>query len=266
MATKTVKGENILLIGAQLFSVRNYLTDRKGIEEAFRRTRELGYRCVQYSGAPGGAFDPSFLSEMIAKYDLPVTLTHIPYQRLKEDLDGVIRDHLAVGCPHIGLGMMPREAMADRASLDAFVSEMRNLTERIEDAGCHFYYHNHNVEFMKIDGIRVFDYLLENLPDTNFTLDLHWVQRGGVSVLEYIEKCKGRIRCVHLKDFRVEWFDEKFAPVGEGNLNWGEILPALERNGTEYAFVEQDDAPDYGDPFEQMKISIDHLREWGYAK
>ena len=46
-------------IGAQWYSVRNYLQSNEAIEQAFIKTKALGYDCAQYSGAPnGGDFDP----------------------------------------------------------------------------------------------------------------------------------------------------------------------------------------------------------------
>ena len=43
-----------MFIGAQLYTVRKYLGSNEGIDEAFRLSREAGYDCVQYSGAPDG--------------------------------------------------------------------------------------------------------------------------------------------------------------------------------------------------------------------
>jgi len=100
-------------IGAQWFTNRNYLTTNEGIEQAFKKTKELGYDCAQYSGAPnGGDFDPTFLKEMIDKYSLPITLTHISFDKICNNLDEEIEKHKAIGCCNIGLGAMPNGAPA----------------------------------------------------------------------------------------------------------------------------------------------------------
>ena len=50
----------------------------------------------------------------------------------------------------------------------------------------------------------------------------------------------------------------KHAGVGEGNLNWSSILPALYRTGTEWVVVEQDDC--YGeDPYECLRRSYNNM-------
>ena len=254
-------------IGAQWYSVRNYLQSNEAIEQAFIKTKALGYDCAQYSGAPnGGDFDPVFLKEMIDKYDLPINLTHISWDKITGNLDEEIKKHKAIGCYNIGLGGISADIAADKAQFDDFIAKLNGeIIPKIKDNGCKFFYHNHNFEFTKLsNGQIALDYLMENAPDLNITLDTHWIHRGGGDVLEYIEKFAGRMECVHLKDYKMNKWEIKFAEVGEGNLNWSKILPAFEKAGVKYAFVEQDDAPDLGEPFDHLKISIDNLKKMGY--
>lgn len=256
-----------MLIGAQLFSARNYLKDEAGIDTAFRKAKEAGYECVQYSGAPdGGDFCPETLKKIIDKYEMPVKLTHIAFERLRDQTQNEIKKHLAIGCKNIGLGMMPRECLFDMDKLNKFIGDVRVIIDKLGEKGCSFFYHNHSIEFYRLpSGVTLFEYLLEKIPDLNITLDVHWVQRGGADVLRTIERCAGRLECVHLKDYAVnEKGEPMFAPVGEGNLDWKTILPALEKAGAKYAFVEQDDAPDRGDPFDCLKKSRENLAKMGY--
>lgn len=253
--------------GVQLFSARQYLQTDEGIEKAFALSKALGYDCVQYSGAPnGGDFNPVFLKSVIDKYELPVTLTHIYFDKFKNNLKEEIIKHKQIGCYNIGLGMLPANCIEDKNQFIQFVNEVKDISKTISDAGCKFFYHNHSIDFVQVEpGITILDYMYENIPEMHITLDAHWVQRGGVAVLDAIEKYSGRIECVHLKDFKVtpKW-EEKFAPVGEGNMNWRKIIPAFENAGAQFAFVEQDDAADYGDPFDCLKISRENLKKLGY--
>ncbi len=253
--------------GVQLFSARQYLQTDEGIEKAFAISKEIGYECVQYSGAPnGGDFNPEFLKKMIDKYEMPVNLTHISYDKFKNNLNEEIAKHKQIGCFNIGLGMLPGECLKDKNRFFQFIDEIKSISETISDAGCKFFYHNHSIDFVQTEpGVTLLDYMFENVPEMHITLDVHWVQRGGVAVLDAIEKYKGRIECVHLKDFKItpDW-EEKFAPVGEGNLNWSKIIPAFEKAGTQFAFVEQDDAADYGDPFDCLRTSCANIKKLGF--
>lgn len=115
-----------------------------------------------------------------------------------------------------------------------------------------------------------------------FELDIHWIHRGGENPVTFIRKYNGRIRLLHLKDYRIGEvkmpegpFDVKkfmaafhgvveFAEVGEGSLPIKECIDAGLEGGSEYFLIEQDDT--YGrDPFESLKISRDNLIRLGYA-
>ena len=188
------------------------------------------------------------------------------YLSVRDQTQNEIKKHLAIGCKNIGLGMMPRECLFDMDKLNKFIGDVRVIIDKLEEKGCKFFYHNHHIEFYKLPiGVTVFDYLLAKLPDLNITLDTHWVQRGGADVVDTIKKCAGRLECVHLKDYIInDKLEPTFAAVGEGNMNWSKILPAFEAAGTRYAFVEQDDAPDLGEPFDYLKISRVNLKSMRY--
>ena len=54
------------------------------------------------------------------------------------------------------------------------------------------------------------------------------------------------------KDNRID-----FAEVGNGNLDWDDIIAACDEAGVHWFIVEQDTCP--GDPFESVKMSLAFL-------
>lgn len=253
--------------GAQLYSLRNFIKTESDIDETFGKIKAMGYDNVQFSGAD---FNAESLKKTIDKYDLPVNLTHIPAQRLLEDTDKVIEEHKIIGCDYIGLGAMPNAFpfTGGLKEVDEFIADFEKVAKKISDAGLRFSYHHHDFEFRKLEnGMTIFDYIAERAEHFMFTLDTYWLQRGGVSILEYIDKMKGRIDCVHLKDMMtIAEGGQKFAPLGVGVINFRDVIPAMEKAGAKYAFVEQDDAVTYPDPFGQMAISADYLKDGGWLK
>ena len=84
-----------------------------------------------------------------------------------------------------------------------------------------------------------------------------------MSVLEYINKLRGRIECAHLKDYKVSDdgnFKCGISAVGEGNINFGDVIPALCASGAKYLLVEQDNACDFEDIWAQVNSSITYLK------
>ncbi len=250
-----------MIIGAQLYSLRTFLCNEEMVETTAKLCKKMGYRCMQFSG---GKFDADALARISAQCGMPITLTHVDRNRLKTDLDGLIAEHKQIGCVNIGHGYLPREEHETEEALQKTCEFFNTVIEKLEKVGMKLYYHHHDFEFEKVGEETKLNYILRSCPKLQLTLDTHWAVRGGVNPVDLITKYADRLACVHLKDFAVENGKPKFAPVGSGNLNWEAILPALAQANVKYAFVEQDDAVYYPDPFEQMAKSMAFLQKYGY--
>ena len=124
-----------------------------------------------------------------------------------------------------------------------------------------------HVALERISGkTKLIDVLLETMPAElmGVTLDTYWVQAAGADIMTWIELLRDRIPCVHLKDMTVCGVQSRFAPVGEGNIDFPRILARLAEIGkTEHILVEQDDG--YGaDMFECLRTSYMNVKEMGY--
>jgi sugar phosphate isomerase/epimerase len=157
------------------------------------------------------------------------------------------------------------------------------MAARLAEHGIDLYYHNHHVEFEKYEGKYLLDIIKDTTQRLGFELDVFWIQRGGEDPVKTIRKFAGRIKLLHLKDYRIklnvaalpaEFNMEKFiavfngavqfAEVGEGSLPMKEIIDTGLACGSEYFLIEQDDQ--YGrDPFDCLVTSRDNLIQMGYA-
>jgi sugar phosphate isomerase/epimerase len=101
-------------------------------------------------------------------------------------------------------------------------------------------FHNHDAEVRPLDGGRAFvDRLLE-LP-VFLELDLGWAWWAGIDPVELVERARGRVPLVHVKDFRVQG-ERSFCPVGDGAVGYERVVPAAAAAGVEWLLVEQDEA------------------------
>ena len=92
------------------------------------------------------------------------------------------------------------------------------------------------------------------------TFDTYWAQTAGADPAQWIEKLKGRVPCIHLKDHS---FDRKMAVVGEGNINFDRVFEKAEAAGTKYMLVEQDDC-NGENPFDCLRRSYEFLKSRGF--
>lgn len=246
--------------GLNLYSLRTKIKTREDFENTASLLKNMGYSCLQFSGAP---FDADLIKSVSESTDIPILLTHVPFDRILNDSEKLVEEHKLFGCSNIGLGMMPFEGLSD-TEIKNNIAKLEEAGKRLSGLGAKFFYHNHAHEFCKMkSGQTIFDYMIENTEHVNFILDTYWLQVGGVSIIDYVKKLSGRIECVHLKDYipcyGPNGLAPRFAHVGEGNLNWKAIIDAMKASDTKYFFVEQDDACDYDAPFAQVESSIKYL-------
>lgn len=247
-------------IGAQMFTLRDFTKTPSDIAKTMRKVREIGYEAVQLSAL--GPIEPSELKKILDGEGLTVAATHISYQRIKEDPDGVAEEHLLLGCGHPAIGGMPEEYKTGEG-FHRFAKEASESAAKLAEHNLRFSYHNHSFELEKF-GDKVGLEILRTESDPryfNLEIDTYWIQHGGGDPAEWISRCKGRIPLLHLKDMAVRDGQPTMAEVGEGNLNWHAILSAAEEAGVEWYLVEQDVC--HRDPFESLAISLNNLREMG---
>lgn len=250
-------------VGLNLFSLRHKMTSEADFLETVIKLKNMGYTYLQFSGAP---FDAQMIARVSRKTDMPVHLTHVPMGRILYDTDKLMEEHSLFGCHNIGLGMMPLDAIRDEALCKKTVAQLNEVGEKMKRNGFKFFYHHHDFEFYKHNGETVFDYMIKNAPYVNFTVDTYWLQYGGVFVVDYIYKLNGRIECVHLKDYRIAHSPEEkrgfkpcICPVGDGTIDFASVVAAAKKSGAKYFFVEQDNAPDFDDSFEQVERSVKYI-------
>ena len=249
--------------GLNLYSLRDFIKTEKALCDTTKKLKDMGYSFVQYSGAP---FDAEMIRRVTEKTGVPVVLTHVPMDRIVGDTEKLIDEHLSIGCKSIGLGAMPAKIIVDRSELEKKIGELEAAAEKMAARGVKFFYHNHHMEFFKYGGKTVLETIAERAPHVNFTLDTYWVQYGGADVISVIEKLRGRIGCVHLKDYMIinsdGKFEPRFAPLGVGNMEFNKIIPAMRAAGTEYFIVEQDNATEFEKPFDEVMISAEYLKNY----
>lgn len=248
----------MLQIAAQLYTVRAYTKTEKDIAQTLKKIKEIGYDCVQVSAF--GPYRPEFLRDALAENGLSVCVTHTPFARITEDTEKVIAEHLLIGCPYVGLGSAQ---LRTEEEVRAFLAKILPAAKKIRDAGLRFLYHNHFMEFCRLEnGVTPMQMLFDGAPADLFGLipDLYWLQYAGVDPVHFLRENAGRVGVVHLKDMCVtQDGGHRFAEIYAGNMNYDEVGRALLETGMRYAAVEQDDC--YGeDPFVCLGRSRANLR------
>ena len=257
--------------GLNLYSIRNLIETEESFLDTAKKLKEMGYSYLQYSGGP---YEPDRIRRVSEATGLPIVLTHVPLDRMRNDLDKLLEEHESFGCKNVGLGSIPiaelisEDGVIEEKKCKATIAELESIGAAMAAKGFKFFLHNHHFEFMRMsNGERIFDYMVENAPHINLTLDVYWLQYAGMDIIATAKQLAGRIGCVHLKDYAVlktpggEMFDlhPTFESVGYGNIDFKAVVPALKEAGAEYFLVEQDNAALLPDTLHQVERSIRYI-------
>ncbi len=251
-------------IGLNLFSIRTLISTEEDFLNTAKKLKEMGYTSLQYSGA---TYDPARIKRVSEETGLPIVLTHVPMDRIIGETDKLMEEHASFGCKNIGLGAMPMGKILDETEFKKTVELLNAAGEKMQKNGFRFTYHHHHYEFYQHNGQTVLEYILQNAPYINFTVDTYWLQYGGADILAMLDKLKGRTQCVHLKDYKIFVNDEltemkpNYAPVGDGTLDFKKIVKKMQEIGVENYLVEQDNACELDNCMELIERSVKYVRK-----
>lgn len=247
-------------LGAQLYSVRKMLQSEEDIRATFKKISQIGYENVQLSGAC--PMDAHILRDISEEHSLPIVCTHSSLDRIVNDTEALINDHKTFGCSVIGLGAMKKELRKSYEGLKEFLAMLEEPVKRIHDAGLDFAYHNHAFEFDILeDGVsKAYDIMLDTCEDWHFILDTYWVSFANHDPIEYIHKVGSkRLMNIHFKDLANDE-NRSICACGDGVLDFTSIFNACVEENVVNVLVEQDNAVDAPDMFDEMTRSFKHLR------
>ena len=243
------------MIAVQLYTVRAQLQDPSRLGGVLARLREIGYGAVEVAGlseVTAGRF-----GEELRRADLVACAAHVALDRLKAELDVVVAECADWGCRYVVVPGLPRDYRS-QDGYRRFAGEAAELARELRPSGLRLAYHNHAHELERFGDRTGLDTVFSAASeDLQAELDTYWLQYGGANPAAWIRRFKGRVPLVHVKDMAVVGGDPVDAEVGNGNLDWRDILSACREAGTEWLVVEQDDPR--RDPMESVAISYASL-------
>jgi len=257
--------------GLALYTVRNDMG--KDAKTTLKAVADAGYKNIEAAGYSDGKFynmSPADFKKYLKQVGLNPISTHQGSVTF-ENADAMIADVKAAGfeyfvipVPPMGLFKVENGVMGMEGGAANLSEIINTLGKKCHEAGLKLLYHNHDFEYKKdVDGIVPIDYMLEHSDPkyVNFQMDLYWVTKAGADPVAYFEKYPGRFIIWHVKDMDDEG---RFAPVGNGNIDFGRILANKKLSGMKYYMVEQDATFDGMQPMEAIKISHEGLKKIGF--
>ncbi|MEM8898921.1 MAG: TIM barrel protein, partial [Bacteroidota bacterium] len=118
---------------------------------------------------------------------------------------------------------------------------LNKLGKELKAEGLQLSWHNHDKEFVMIEGKTAFDWLME-LTDPEYValqMDVYWVRKGGADPVALMKKYAGRVNLLHLKDMDASAEQGMTCP-GDGIIDFQEVFNHAQEAGVIYATVENE--------------------------
>lgn len=258
-----LKAKSKKAVGLQLYTVRKEMN--KDLEGTLQKVAQIGYKEIELAGYRPGAFygkSPKEFSNIASDLGLHIVSSHNGFS--PDRAEKIIEDNVALGVQYT---VQPYLGNTLRKNLDDYkklAEQFNKYGELCNKAGLRFAYHNHNFEFIEMEGKIPYDLLLQE-TDTNlvgFEMDLYWIKKAGYEPLDYFSKYPGRFILWHVKDMDPK--TGNYTEVGSGNTDFKSIFQQAQNSGMEHYFVELDNS--VKPALESIKISFDYLNNSDFVQ
>jgi sugar phosphate isomerase/epimerase len=151
--------------------------------------------------------------------------------------------------------MLPPDRFNSADSVRKLAGRLAPAVGSAEARGMKLAYHNHNFEFVEVDGRPAYDLFVESLhPDIVLEVDIYWAQTGGADPAALVKRLGERVALLHVKDGPCTPSDDMVA-VGDGKVDVPAALAANE--AVQWHIVELDRFA--GDMWDAVERSYDYL-------
>lgn len=290
-------GGGLKSLGLQIYSLQQELYD--DLPARLAQLKAMGYEKLELAGyANGGRLGTMSLKEfkkMVEDAGMHILSSHVspnwegvPYcldytdDKLPKIYDywkATAADHAEIGCKYLIQPVMPTMNTHDQAKYVCDVLNRAAEIIRAEGIETGFGFHNHNMEFERIQtpeqkrqlendpfapmmkvGDLKYDVMLRLTDPTKvyFEMDVYWTVMGKSDPVAYLKQYADRIKVLHMKDVGV--FGES------GMMNFEAIFKQMYANGVEDYFVEMEGLTDGRTQFEGVKACADYLQKASFVK
>lgn len=232
----------------QLFTLRDA---DEPLPDLLARIGETAFEGVEFAGL--GDAESGEVRAALDDADLDAAAAHVGIEDLESDLEGTVETYRELDCDRIVVPWLDESHFTSRDGVTEVARRLAELGARLDEQGAELAYHNHDHEFVDLEGTTGFE-LLADETDIDFELDVGWAHAAGHDPTHLLADLRGRVPLVHFKSVA----GEDPVELGEGGLDLDACVRAARDAGVEWAIYEHDE-PD--DPHESLEHGAEMLAE-----
>ena len=236
-------------MGLQLFTIHRDMTENP--RETLKTVKAMGFEDFEVFGFDperGSIYGstPSEFKAILEDLELTASSGHFgfasylgkPDSEMKSFVDRCIECAKALDLKYITWPTLaPEQRTLENFRLMA--RKLNDIGEQITSAGLGFAFHNNGFEFEEHEGQTCYDLVLQETDPqlVKLQLDMYWAMHSGIPPKELVKSQPGRFVMWHIKE--MDKLTRDYTELGNGSINYQEILPEPGESGLEYYYLEQ---------------------------
>jgi sugar phosphate isomerase/epimerase len=236
-------------IGLQLYSLRNQFA--ADVPRTLDEIKSWGITNVELAGTYN--LTPAQFKAQLDARGFNAVSGHFPFDRLRDDPEGVARDAQILGLKYVGCAWIPHDGPFDEKTCRAAIAVFNRAGEVLAKHGLKFFYHPHGYEFQPYENGTLFDLLMTGTDPkfVNFQMDVFWIVHPGQDPVKLLKKYGARWQLMHLKGMRDSTPTGLLTggtavtndvAVGTGKIDYVPIVKAAKKAGVKW-FIIEDESP-----------------------
>jgi len=231
-------------IGIQLASVHEEMLE--DLAATLRELGRMGYSYVETFAYDNGAFygvSPKEFRNVVETQGMQFLGSMVLYDLPAADAWGsaitwwskTVDDHVEAGVKYLTTSNHQLKLVKTKADLKRLSDYYNAIGKLCREKGITFAFRNYADEFSLVEGVRIYDYLLENTnPEyVYFQADIYRMEVAGVKPVDYFGKNQNRFLSWHIKDYK---------ELGaSGVIDWVALFHHRELEVPDYIVVEVED-------------------------
>jgi len=238
-------------LGLQLYSLRNQML--ANVSGTLDEVKAWGFTNVELAGTYN--LTPEQFKGQLDSHGLNAFSGHFPYDRFRDDPEGIAHDAGVLGLKYVGCAWIPHDDAKpfDEKTCREAAAVFNRAGKILAQQGLRFFYHVHGYEFQPFADGTLLDLLMHetNPKYVDFQMDVFWIVHPGQDPLKLLAKYGSRWQLMHLKGMRdttptglltghTEVTND--VALGTGKIDYLPILRAARKLGIKWYIIE-DESP-----------------------
>jgi len=236
-------------VGLQLYSLREQF--KKNVPATLDEVKSFGIKYAELAGTCD--LPPEKFKEELNQRGIQAISGHFPYEKFRDDIEGIATDAKALGLKYVGCAWIPHQGDFDEKTCREAAAVFNRVGEALSKQGLKFFYHTHGYEFQPHGSGTLFDLLMaETKPEfVSYEMDIFWIVHPGQNAVKLLDKYGPRWELMHLKDMKKGTATGLLTghsdvandvALGTGQIDLPAILRAAQKAGVKWYFIE-DESP-----------------------